>query len=391
MTTLAVIPARGGSKGIPRKNLQLVGGVPLVVRAIRSAQESQAFDAVSVSTDDDEVAELSAQADASVVWRPAELAQDCCTSESALTHALDVIEAELGAVDIVAMIQPTSPFISPADLAEAVHRVRSGEADSLFSAYPTHAFLWRLVQDGAVGVNHDHTVRLRRQDIEPQFQETGAFYIMGTQSYRSTQHRFTGRVGVQTVDAEWAVDIDAPHDLDRARQLASRFDETRVGETFNRVRALVTDFDGVHTDDKALVDEAGHESVRVSRSDGLGMQMLREAGLPILILSKERNPVVSARAAKLGAEVLQAVDDKATALGQWAAQQAIPLDQIAYVGNDVNDIEAMRVVGFPVAVGDAHPQVRVCARLVLSHDGGDGALRELAEIMINARDEGEGV
>lgn len=390
MNALAVIPARGGSTGIPRKNLERVGGVPLVVRAIRAAQHSGAFDVVAVSTDDGEIAEVSAHAGATVVRRPPELAQNQSSSESALTHALDVIEAEDGAVELVAMLQATSPFIRPSDLAAAVQRVRSREFDSVFAAYPTHAFLWRLEDGAAVGINHDHAVRLRRQDVEPQFQETGAFYVMRAQSYRSSHYRFTGRIGIQSVDPAWAVDVDAPDDLDRARELAAGFDGVRA-DGLNTVRALVTDFDGVHTDDTALVDETGRESVRVSRSDGLGVQMLREAGVPLLILSKERNAVVSARAAKLGAEVLQAIDDKATAVREWAAEQAIALEQIAYVGNDVNDIGAMQVVGFPVAVADAHPQVRVWARLVLSRNGGDGALRELAQMMINARDEGESV
>jgi N-acylneuraminate cytidylyltransferase len=154
------------------------------------------------------------------------------------------------------------------------------------------------------------------------------------------------------------------------------------------VDALVTDFDGVHTDDAAIVAEDGTESVRVSRADGMGVERLRAAGIPVLILSKERSGVVGARAAKLRVPVLQAVDDKAAALGAWLAEQGVDPARCAYVGNDVNDLGAMALVGWPVAVADAHPAVRRAARVVLRNRGGHGAVREAAELVLAARSEG---
>ncbi|MGO2050187.1 MAG: KdsC family phosphatase, partial [Microbacterium sp.] len=138
-------------------------------------------------------------------------------------------------------------------------------------------------------------------------------------------------------------------------------------------------FDGVHTDDTAFVDSNGHEFVRVSREDGMGVSRLRRAGIPMLILSTETNAVVGARGRKLQVPVLQAIDDKAAALAEWAAGEGIALGDIAYLGNDVNDLGAMGIVGWPVAVADAHPLVRAQARVVLARDGGDGAVRELIE------------
>ncbi len=149
--------------------------------------------------------------------------------------------------------------------------------------------------------------------------------------------------------------------------------------------AVVTDFDGVHTDDSVLLDEHGVEAVIVSRSDGMGVALLREAGVPVLILSTEANPVVGARARKLRVDALQDVTDKSVALREWATSRGIPLSHIAYVGNDVNDLGCLDLVGWPVAVPDAHPLVLAAARVVLDRPGGAGAVRDLADRVLAGR------
>ncbi|GAA4780260.1 KdsC family phosphatase [Microbacterium gilvum] len=150
-------------------------------------------------------------------------------------------------------------------------------------------------------------------------------------------------------------------------------------------RAVVTDFDGVHTDDTALVDADGRELVRVSRSDGMGVALLRRAGIPFLILSTETDGVVSARARKLRVDVRQGLEDKAAALRDWADGQGVPLADVAYLGNDVNDLACLAIVGWPVAVPGSHPDVLGAARIVLDRAGGDGAVRELAERVLRSR------
>jgi YrbI family 3-deoxy-D-manno-octulosonate 8-phosphate phosphatase len=378
---VAVIPARGGSKGVPGKNTAPVGGVPLVARAVAAALAAGIRD-VRVSTDDAGIAAAARRAGAGVVDRPAELAGDTATSESALLHALDVLAAEGVRPQAVAFLQATSPFIEPEPLARAVRRVLDGDADSVLSAFETYAFLWRQGEDGATGVNHDASFRPRRQDREPHFQETGAFYVLRTAGFREAGFRFFGRVGIEPVAADRAVEIDDAHELELARVLAPVLDAAPEALP---VDALVTDFDGVHTDDAAHVTADGTESVRVSRADGMGVERLLAAGVPMLILSKERNGVVAARAAKLRVPVLQAIEDKATALTTWLAEQGIDPARCAYVGNDVNDLAPMALVGWPVAVADAHPAVRAAARLVLRRRGGQGAVREAAELVLLAR------
>ncbi|SIN95353.1 acylneuraminate cytidylyltransferase [Agromyces cerinus] len=422
----AIIPARGGSVGLPGKNLARVGGVPLIVRAVHAALAAERIDRVVVSTDDIEIADAARAAGASVVDRPAELAGSTASSESALLHALDELELRdaLGPLSpgplggfigvegderrpgdehpVTVFIQATSPFIDPADLDAAIARVASGERDVVFSGAPSHLFLWRddADADSAVGVNHDSARRFRRQEREPEYLETGAFYVFATEGFRSAGHRFFGRIGIQPVDVDHAIEIDELADLERARALAAHVDRglaasARPGSTRGAhdsvgpridVDALVTDFDGVHTDDTVMVDQLGRESVRVSRSDGAGIARLRAAGIPVLILSAEQNPVVGRRAEKLGVECAQGVEEKGAVLREWAERRGIRLDRIAYLGNDRGDLPALELVGWPIAVPDAAAEALAAARHVLTSMGGHGAVRELADLILAARD-----
>ncbi|MGN6326835.1 cytidylyltransferase domain-containing protein [Pseudolysinimonas sp.] len=374
---VALIPARGGSQGVPRKNLRRVGGVPLLGRAIGSALAASHIDRVVVSTDDPEIAAVAREWGAEIVDRPAAISGSTASSESALLHGLDVLGVDRG---VLVFIQATSPFIDPVDLDAAVQRVIDGDADSLFSAVESWGFIWRDGVDGAVGVNHDLRVRPRRQDREMEYLETGAFYVMDVEGFRRAEHRFFGRVGIAVVPEHSAIEIDTEQQLAISSALAPLVSPAAPLD----VEAIVTDFDGVHTDDHAYVDQDGHEFVAVSREDGMGVSLLRRAGVPLLILSTETNPVVRARAAKLGVDVIQGLDDKGAALAAWAARTGIDLERVAYLGNDVNDLGCFDLVGWPVAVPDAHPRVLASARIVLSRPGGDGAVRELAERVLRS-------
>ena len=386
---VAVIPARGGSKGVPGKNLRRVGGRALVTRAVDACLRAGYVDAVYVSTDDDAIALEATLAGAGVIRRPAELAGDTASSESALLHALDVLAGSGVRPDTLVFAQCTSPFLDPADLDRGVELVREGVAGSVFSAVATYDFLWRAGADGLTGVNHDPARRPRRQDRSADYRETGGFYVLDVAGFRAARHRFFGRVGVVVVPERSSVDVDTEADLEVAVALASVLDPDldRAGAPGRGldVDVVVTDFDGVHTDDSALVDSHGTESVRVSRADGLGVERLRAAGVPLLIVSKETNPVVRARAAKLGVEVMSGVERKAEVVLRWLAEHDVAPDRVAYVGNDLNDLDVMAFVGWPVAVADARPEVRRAARLVLDTPGGSGAVRELCDLVLSAR------
>jgi len=382
VSCIAIIPARGGSQGILDKNLQPVHGVPLVSRAVRSALSAVTIDTVYVSTDTERIASVAAGNGAEVIKRPAEISDDAASSESALLHALD----EVPDAEVVVFIQATSPFIDPIDLDSAVRMVRDGQFDSVFSGLGDHGFRWEEKDGHFQPVGHDAAKRPRRQELPHRVVETGGFYVFTAKGLRDSGSRFHGRVGCVEVGRREAIEIDTLDDLRLARELAM---SAESGTAIGPVDAVVFDFDGVHTDDYVWVDQKGVESVRVSRSDGFGVGLLRDAGLTVLILSKEKNPVVAKRAAKLGVEVLQGVDDKASALEKWAGDNDIDLGRVAYLGNDVNDAPALERVAWPVVVGDAHPDVKVLARVVLRSNGGEGAVRELADMIIRSRKDGD--
>ena len=146
--------------------------------------------------------------------------------------------------------------------------------------------------------------------------------------------------------------------------------------------AIVFDFDGVFTDNRVLTFQDGTEAVFCSRSDGMGIELLRMAGVPMVVISKERNPVTTARCTKLGLEVVQGIDDKVPAMTAWLAERNLDPARTIYVGNDVNDLPCMRLVGCAVAVADAHPVVLAEADIVLPRRGGDGALRFLSDAIL---------
>ncbi|MEU5319337.1 acylneuraminate cytidylyltransferase [Streptomyces sp. NPDC021056] len=381
---LAVIPARGGSKGVPAKNLAPVGGVPLVSRAVRECLATRFVTDVVVSTDDQAIAAAAREAGAEVVLRPAAIAGDTATSEAAVLHAMDTHEALHGAaVDVVVFVQCTSPFLVREDIDGVAGAVVEDGADTAVTVAAFHGFIWRDADDGATGghgVNHDKSYRPRRQDRPQDLLETGAAYAMDAAGFRKHQHRFFGRTELVRTDAARVLEIDDPHDLARARALAPLFDADRPGSlpTADDIDAVVLDFDGTQTDDRVLIDADGKEFVSVHRGDGLGIAALRDSGLNMLILSTEQNPVVAARARKLRLPVLHGIDRKDLALKQWCEEQGIAPERVLYVGNDVNDLPCFALVGWPVAVASAHDVVRGAARAVTTVPGGDGAIREIA-------------
>ncbi|GAA2888136.1 N-acylneuraminate cytidylyltransferase [Streptomyces mexicanus] len=393
---LAVIPARGGSKGVPAKNLAPVGGLPLVARAVRECRAARLVTDVVVSTDDGAIAAAARRAGAEVVLRPAAISGDTATSEAAVLHALDTHEALHGArVDVVLLVQCTSPFLVREDVDGVARAVLDLGADTALTVAPFHGFVWRDANDGpgaetrgegsgagsgGHGVNHDKAHRPRRQDRPQDLLETGAAYAMDAAGFRTHRHRFFGRTELVRTDPARVLEIDDPHDLARARALAPLLDAGRPGALPARddVDAVVLDFDGTQTDDRVLIDAEGREFVSVHRGDGLGIAALRRSGLKMLILSTEQNPVVAARARKLKLPVLHGVDRKDLALKEWCEDQGIAPERVLYVGNDVNDLPCFALVGWPVAVASAHDAVRGAARAVTTVPGGDGAIREIA-------------
>ena len=377
----AVILARGGSKGIPGKNLARVGGLSLLARSIRAARAARSVGSVWVSTDCPDIAAEARAFGAQVIDRPADLARDDATSESGWLHALTHIRAAQPDIARLAFLQCTSPFTRGTDIDACLDALdRPGSACAM-TVLPDHGFLWQPGPDGfARGTNHDETrQRPRRQDLPPAFRESGAVYAVCVAAFERVGRRFCGPVVPVPVDHP-AVEVDTPADLDLVRALAGGERPSR--DRLAAVRALVMDFDGVMTDDRVTVDETGRESVVCSRADGLGLARLRDLGHHrLLILSTETNPVVSARAAKLRIPAIQASDDKVAALSGWIAAQGLDWSEVLFVGNDVNDLGALRRVGLSACPADANTVVRAAVDWVIPAPGGRGALRAVADVL----------
>lgn len=225
MTAVAIIPARGGSKGIPRKNLCELNGKPLIVWTIEQALAVDGL-AVHVSTEDPEIAEVSRAAGANVIVRPDDLAQDTTATEPVVLHALDDIARTTGVEPQVTMLlQATSPVRRPGTLQRALDQFIADQVDALVGVVPCPPFLWGLNTDGNAVAHWDWQHRRRRQDMSPdqlRYRETGSVYVTRTSIYRETENRMGGRIGLFVMAEDEGVDIDTLHDLDTATSLMRR-------------------------------------------------------------------------------------------------------------------------------------------------------------------------
>jgi CMP-N-acetylneuraminic acid synthetase len=212
---LAIIPARGGSKGVPGKNIRLLAGKPLIAYVIEEALRAKTVDRIIVSTDDDKIAEVAKQYRAEIIRRPSELATDSSSSESAILHALEHLEkTEKYNPDLITFLQCTSPLTIAEDIDGLVETFKNEKADSALTVAPFHYFLWKKDERGnALGINHDKNRRLLRQERDSQYLETGAAYVMSAGEFRKAKHRFFGKTSMYVVSAERCLEIDELKDF----------------------------------------------------------------------------------------------------------------------------------------------------------------------------------
>ena len=391
--TVAIILARGGSKGIPDKNLLNFAGKPLVAWSILQARAAKAIDRVFVSSDSPAILGVATEYGALPIRRPDELSSDTASSEAALMHALDAIAKERGAdPEPIVFLQATSPLREPADIDGAVATFHSQGADSLFSdAVLDDLCAWHE-EDGVLkGKTFDPFNRGRRQDRKPLYLENGSIYVFMPALLRKTGNRLGGKIARYTMDYWKSFEIDTLENAELCEYYFRKYllpywqagdPYAKTGIPAFKPDLIVFDFDGVMTDNRVLVLQDGTEAVLANRADGWGVGQLRQAGLRQIILSTETNPVISARAKKLGLEVLQGSGDKAHDLTAFCQSHDVALERVLYVGNDVNDLDAMRLVGLPVAPADAHPAVLALAKHVTRARGGEGVIKELSEWLL---------
>ncbi len=404
---LALIPARGGSKGIPRKNIRNFAGYPLIAWSIAAAKQSKQVTRVIVSTDDEEIASVAREYGAEVPFlRPIELAQDHTLDLPVFEHALKWLkENQDYQPDVVVQLRPTSP-IRPCDCVDDAISIllQHPRADCVRGVVPAgqnpHK-MWRISKtNGSMSPllevsGIDEPYNAPRQILPQIYWQTGHIDAIRASSI-SRKHSLTGnKIYPLIIDPRYTVDIDNLSDWAKyeAMVYSGSLDLVSPGKKHRlmpqTIKMIITDFDGVISDGRVWTDENGKETVVASRSDSMRVRQLRECGVEVMILSSEVNSVVKARAEKMGIEAIQglSLNGKGEALKKFLIEKNLDPAQIIYVGNDFNDLPCLAIAGWSVAVADSYPEVIRAADYVLSKPGGYGALRELCDMVLRKLEE----
>jgi len=397
---LAIIPARGGSKGIPGKNIREFAGFPLIVYSIAAGLQAKTVTRVVVSTDSEEIAALSRRYGAETPFlRPLEYAQDNTLDLPVFQHALDwLAQHDNYRPDVVVQLRPTSPVRPRTCVDDAVKLLLDHpQADSVRGVVPAgqNPFkMWRV--DPATGQMRPllavegmaEPYNAPRQVLPPVHWQTGHIDAIRVGTILEKNSMSGGIILSLLIDPRFTVDVDTPADWLKYERLVYNADLDMVDPGKHhrplpeRVELVVFDFDGVMTDNRVWVDENGHEQVAANRSDSEGLAQMRKGGVQAMVLSKETNPVVAARCRKLNLPVLQGINDKADILRSYLEEHQVDPQHVVYLGNDTNDLPCFEVVGCAVAVADSQPAVLRQADLVLARQGGQGAVRELCDLII---------
>jgi N-acylneuraminate cytidylyltransferase len=397
---LAIIPARGGSKGIPGKNIRSFAGYPLIAYSIAAALQAHCVTRTIVSTDSEEIITISRQYGAEVPFlRPEKYAQDNSLDLPVFQHALNWLAEQEGYYPaVVVQLRPTSPVRPRTCVDDAVKILLDHpEADSVRGVVPSgqNPFkMWRidpssgqmrplLSVDGVV-----EPYNAPRQVLPPVYWQTGHIDAIRPATILQ-KNSMSGEVILPLlIDPRFTIDIDTLADWPKSERLVYNGDLDMVNPGHVRrplpeqVELVVFDFDGVMTDNRVWVDEEGHEQVAASRSDSEGLSAMRKRGVQVIVLSKETNPVVSARCRKLNLPVVQGINDKPVVLRQYLEEHHFDPRHVVYVGNDVNDLPCFPVVSCAVAPVNAEPEILRQADLVLSRKGGHGAVREICDLIV---------
>src|SRR5215213_1625419 len=404
---LALIPARGGSKGIPRKNIRSFAGYPLIAWSIAAAKQASSVTRIIVSTDDEEIASVAREYGAETPFlRPAEFAQDNTTDLPVFEHALQWLEENEGYLpEVVIQLRPTSP-IRPKDCVERAVNILLQHADAdcvrgVVPAWQNPHKMWRFAGKGQPmrpllkvdGIAEPYNAP--RQVLPPVYWQTGHIDAIRVSTIRQKRSLTGDVIYPLVIDPRYTVDIDQLSDWAKYEALATSGLEMVVPGTMfvvkrpmpETVDLIISDFDGVITDNRVWTDQHGTEFVAAYRSDSIGVQRLRAAGIELMILSSELNRVVEARAQKMGVQVIHGIGihDKGRVMRDVLEQKHIKAENVIYIGNDVNDLPCFEIAGWAVAVADAYPEVTRAADFVLSRAGGYGALRELIDLLLSRR------
>jgi N-acylneuraminate cytidylyltransferase len=400
---LALIPARGGSKGIPHKNIRKFAGFPLIAWSIAAGLQSKSISRVIVSTDNEEIAAIAREYGADVPFmRPHEIAQDRTLDLPVFEHALKWLEEIEGyKPDYVVQLRPTSP-VRPTDMIDSAVKilVENTEADSVRGVVPAAQNPYKMWRFNGYdkplqpllkveGVTEPYNAP--RQILPQAYWQTGHIDAIRTTTITRKNSLTGDMVYPLVIDPRYTLDIDTLSDWEKYEALVYQggLDMVRPDSRLRRpmpdkIELILLDFDGVVTDNRVWTDQDGRETVAAYRSDSILINDLLEKGIDVMILSSEVNTVVAARAKKMGIEAIHGMglQHKGRVMREVLEKKNVKTENVIFVGNDLNDLSCFEIAGWSVAVADAFPEVIRSADYVLNKRGGHGAVRELCELIL---------
>lgn len=380
---IAFIAVRGGSKSIPLKNIKPFCGKPLVCWNIEALEQCQDVDEIIVATDSDKIEDVVASQSykkTKVYRRSAENACDTASTESVMLEYINY--AKLPADDIFMLVQATSPLTETVHFTEALGMYGKGGYDSILTCVRNYRFFWNA--DGT-SMNYDYMNRPRRQNFDGMLMENGAFYINTVENILASCNRLSGKIGIYEMPEYTATEIDEPDDWIVLENLMRKHVLSKQKPEKKTIKLFLSDVDGTLTDGGMYYSESGDELKKFNTRDGMGFQLLREAGIKTGIITSEDTHIVANRAKKLKVDFLhqgKRNGGKLVVAKEICGQLGITLDEVAYIGDDINCMELLEAVGVKACPGDACEEVKdIPGMMVMKKDGGEGCVREFIEII----------
>ncbi|WPR71602.1 acylneuraminate cytidylyltransferase [Flavobacterium sp. NG2] len=377
MKKIALLPLRKDSKGIPGKNKKKLLGRPLFSWVLSEAVFSN-LDAVYVFTDDCEILSF---IEKEYAWNPRikgllrndENATDTASTESVMIEFATKINYDF---DVLCLLQATSPLTRASDINSVLDKIEN--YDSALTVVKTHRFIWN--SDGTAQ-NYDVFQRPRRQDFEGLLVENGAVYATTKAAFLDSNNRISGKIGLVEMDEASYVEIDSITDWEIIEKLLANRLQKSKGH--RRIDYLVLDVDGVFTDGCVYFGAEGELMKKFDMRDGMGLEILRQNGVEVIVMTSENSALVEQRMKKLQIEhVFMGVKDKYARLTQFLKDRTASFDQVAYVGDDVNDLANICRVGWSFCPANGTEVVKQQSDYILTHNSADGAIREVSEIIM---------
>ena len=379
MSIIAFIPARGGSKSIPEKNSKIFCGKPLIFWNLQELQKSN-VDKIVVATDSEKIKSVVNSFNFSKVKvydRSNENAQDTSSTEAVILEYIS--NANLSDEDIFMLAQATSPFTQTSHFNEGLELFK--KHDSVLSCCESKRFSWK----NGKALNYDIYNRPRRQDFQGTLIENGAFYISSVSSIKQSKNRISGNIGIYEMPEYTYTEIDEIEDWIVAESLMKRFVLKNEKRDFSKIKLFLSDVDGVLTDAGMYYTESGDEFKKFCTYDGMGFQILQKSGVKVGMLTTEDRELNRRRAKKLGLDFdFHGAKDKLQIVKDLCAKENITLNEVAYIGDDVNCFGLLSHVGIAACPNNAVAKIKAIPNIMqLERNGGDGVVREFVELFLS--------